>query len=81
MNGRGFEGQQKTFFIGNVETIKEIWTEVGKRSGTKWNVDARLLDLRSIGLHEDDGSMYKKKTGYNLQWTATLIEPSTRPLL
>lgn len=77
LNGQGFEGQQETFFIGNSETLKEIWAEVARRTGTRWNVDARLLDLRTIGLHKDDGSLYKKKTGYNLQWTATLIEPST----
>lgn len=75
LNGRGFEGQQDTSFIGNDKTIKEIWAEVARRTRTKWNIDALLLDLRTIGLHKDDGSMYKKKTGYNLQWTAMLIEP------
>ena len=74
---RGFQGQQKSFFLGNAETVREIWDEVATRTGTKWKLDARLLDLRTIGLHEDDGSEYKKKVGYNLQWTATLMETST----
>ena len=77
LQGQTFEGQQSSAFLGNAETMREIWNEVAARTGTKWDVQARLLDLRTIGLHKDDGSMYKRKTGYNLQWTATLVEPST----
>lgn len=73
-----FDGQQKTFFLGNADTLKEMWNEVAARTGTKWNVESRLLDLRTIGLHNDDGSPYKRKTGYNLQWTVTLLETSPR---
>ena len=65
-----------TFFMGNANTIKEDWEELAKRTGTKWTVESTLLDLRTSGRHEDDGSEYKKRTGYNLQWTATLIEPA-----
>ena len=68
-------GLGKSFFTGNADSIKEMWTELAAQTGTKWNVEARLFDLRTIGLHEDDGSEYKRKTGYNLQWTATLLEP------
>ena len=39
-----------------------------------WEVEAWLVDLRTLGLHRDDGSEYAKYTGYNLQWTATLLE-------
>jgi hypothetical protein len=73
----GFQGQQKSFFIGNAETLREIWDEAAAQTGTKWELDARLLDLRTIGLHQDDGSEYKRKVGYTLQWTATLIELPT----
>jgi hypothetical protein len=59
--GRGFEGQQETFFIGNDKTIKEIWAEVARRTGTKWNIDARLVDLRTIGLHKDDGTLKRRR--------------------
>lgn len=76
LQGRTFNGQG-TFFMGNAETLKEIWAEVAARTGTKWDLDARLLDLRTVGLHTEDGSQYKRKTGYNLQWTATLIVSST----
>ena len=70
-----FAGQQKSFFLGNADTIKEIWNEVAARTGTEWNVESRLLDMRTLGMHKDDGSPYKKRTGYNLQWTATLLGP------
>lgn len=62
-----------TLWMGNAETLKEDWAEVATLTGTQWNVEARLLDLRTIGMHQDDGTPYKKKTGYNLQWTATMI--------
>ncbi|KAF7192322.1 Methyltransferase adrK [Pseudocercospora fuligena] len=64
--------QSDRIFLGDAEQIKEIWTEVGEKTNTKWKVESRLLDLRTIGLHDDDGSPYKKFTGYNLQWTATM---------
>ena len=75
--GNAFVRQQATAFMGNAETIREIWAEVAKRTGTKWDLQAQLLDLRTLGLHKDDGSVWAKKVGYNLQWTATLIEPLT----
>lgn len=71
-----FVGQQDTFFMGDEEAIREMWEEVAGTTGTKWDLQARLLDMRTIGLHVDDGSDYKKRVGYNLQWTATLLEPA-----
>lgn len=58
--------------MANAEALKEMWNEVAELTGTRWAVDSRLFDLRTIGLHKDDGSEYKRRTGYNLQWTAAL---------
>ena len=77
MTNGSFEGQQDTIYMGNADSIKDMWDEVAERTSTKWNLESRLLDLRTIGMHRDDGSYYKKKTGYVLQWTATLLEPPT----
>lgn len=44
-----------TFLLGNEETSHEIWEEVERRTGTKWQFLCRLLDLRTIGKHKDDG--------------------------
>ncbi|KXT18074.1 hypothetical protein AC579_4533 [Pseudocercospora musae] len=73
--------QSDRIFLGDAEQMKEIWAEVGEETGTKWEVDSRLLDLRTIGLHDDDGSPYKKFTGYNLQWTATMCWLFRREML
>jgi hypothetical protein len=62
-----------TKFFGNADTVKEDWQEVAKLTGMSWDVKARLLDLRDLGLHKDDGSTYKRITGYNLQWTAAIV--------
>ena len=59
-------GMQKSFFLGNADTIKEIWNEGAKQTGSKWNVESKLLDLRTKGLHQGDGSEYSKVIGYNL---------------
>jgi len=69
-----FGTTQKGIWMANADEIKAMWGEVAERTKTKWDVEARLLDLRTIGLHKDDGTFYKTKTGYNLQWTATLLE-------
>ncbi|KXS99522.1 hypothetical protein AC578_4262 [Pseudocercospora eumusae] len=52
--------QSDSIFLGDTDQIKEIWAEVGENTGTKWEVESTLLDLRIIGLHDDDGSLYKK---------------------
>ncbi|KAK5169390.1 uncharacterized protein LTR77_005365 [Saxophila tyrrhenica] len=65
---------QNSIFGANAEEMQRMWAEVGERTGTKWEVEARLLDLRTVGLHVEDGSWYKRVTGYNLQWTARLVE-------
>ena len=63
----------RTAFLGNANTAKELWSQVEERTGTRWHFESRLLDLRTIGMHKEDGSEYKRKTGYNLQWTATML--------
>lgn len=68
-----FPGQGRNFWMANKEGFEQMWKEVAEQTGTRWNVEANLLDLRTVGLHEDDGSEYKKWTGYNLQFTCTLI--------
>ncbi|EMC98103.1 hypothetical protein BAUCODRAFT_32104 [Baudoinia panamericana UAMH 10762] len=60
----------RTIWMANAKAVEEMWNEVARKTNTTWDVQARLLDLRTIGMHEDDGSEYKRKTGYNLQWTA-----------
>ncbi|QIW94566.1 hypothetical protein AMS68_000084 [Peltaster fructicola] len=62
--------KSNTFFLGNESTSREIWAEVERRTSTKWDFSCRLLDLRTIGFHKDDGSEYKRITGHNLQWIA-----------
>ena len=66
-------GMQKSFFLSNADTIKEIWNEGAKQTGSKWNVESRLLDLRMMGLHQGDGSEYSKVIGYNLHWYGRLL--------
>lgn len=63
-----------SLWMGNAHTLKEDWAEVARLTGTEWDVQTRLLDLRTIGMHEDDGTLYRKLTGYNLQWTATMVK-------
>ncbi|GAB7349505.1 hypothetical protein MBLNU459_g0213t1 [Dothideomycetes sp. NU459] len=70
---KGDEQQQKTIWLADPAAFRAMWDEVAARTGTKWHVDVGLLDLRTIGLHKDDGSLYKKRTGYTLQFTCTLL--------
>lgn len=68
-----FDSTTDRFFLADAADIEEMWTEVARRTATEgqWDLQARLLDLRTLGLHEDDGTDYKRTTGYNVQWTAT----------
>lgn len=66
-------GGNSTFWAGNAETTKEDWAKVAELTGMKWDLEVRLFDLRTNGMHKDDGSEYKKRTGYNLQWTAKMV--------
>lgn len=52
----------------------ELWRELEEETSTKWEVNCRLFDLRTIGMHKDDGSEYKRLTGYCLQATMTLTD-------
>ncbi|CAK3916140.1 Hypothetical predicted protein [Lecanosticta acicola] len=67
-----FVGMSGEIFLGDTGDMEEMWAEVARRTGTQWELEATFLDMRTIGLHEDDGSPYKKRTGYNLQWVATM---------
>ena len=69
-----FHSQAKGFWLGSKEGMEKLWKEISDETGTKWEVDVRLLDLRTLGMHQDDGSEYKRRTGYNLQWTCTRID-------
>jgi hypothetical protein len=71
--------QKRVCWFANADDIKLMWDEVAARTRTRWNVESRLLDLRTLGLYKDEGSEYSKKIGYNLQWTATLLEPPQEP--
>ncbi|KAF2231473.1 hypothetical protein EV356DRAFT_506853 [Viridothelium virens] len=64
----------KGFWLGSKEGMEKLWKEVSDETGTKWEVDVRLLDLRTLGMHQDDGSEDKRRTGYNLQWTCTRVD-------
>ncbi|KAI9713981.1 MAG: hypothetical protein M1820_000711 [Bogoriella megaspora] len=70
----GFHAQTRGFWLGNKEGIEKLWKEVSELTGTRWEVEARLFDLRTVGMHKEDGSEYKKRTGYNLQWTCTRVD-------
>ncbi|KAK4493743.1 hypothetical protein PRZ48_014928 [Zasmidium cellare] len=59
-------------FLNDVDHLKEIWEEVGKRTGLDFDVEVTLLDLRTIGWHKDSGSDYHKTIGYNLQYLITM---------
>lgn len=52
----------------------DLWREVEQDTGSKWETKCRLFDLRTIGMHKDDGSDYKRLTGYCLQATMRLID-------
>lgn len=67
-DGKRFANQTDRFLLADAPEVREMWREVAERTGTDWEIEARLLDMSTIGLHEDDGSPYKKLTGYNLQW-------------
>lgn len=50
LSGAGAIGSKsKSIFLCDVEHINEIWGEVGKRTGMDFDVEATLLDLRTIG--------------------------------
>lgn len=64
-------GFQDTIRLHDEESIRELWREAEVRTGTQWDVEAKLVDMRDLGLHEDDGTEYKRRTGYNITYTAT----------
>lgn len=50
LKGKEFEGRPgKMIYKHDADTFKEMWEEVGRRTGTKWEVRARLDDGLGIG--------------------------------
>lgn len=41
-------------FIHDAQTWQDIWRLVGEETGTKWNVDAILVDLEEWGMEKED---------------------------
>ncbi|TVY44458.1 Methyltransferase ausD [Lachnellula cervina] len=41
-------------FIHDIQTFQEIWEKVGDETGTKWKIDARLVDLQEWGCEKED---------------------------
>lgn len=41
-------------FIHNVESWYELWRQVGEETGTKWHINAKLVDLKEWGTEKKD---------------------------
>ncbi|KAI9683514.1 MAG: hypothetical protein M1822_006054 [Bathelium mastoideum] len=71
----GLYSQAKGYWLGSKEGLEKLWKEISEETGTKWEVDVRLIDLRTVGMYQDDGTEdSKRRTGYNLQWTCTRVD-------
>jgi hypothetical protein len=60
-------------WMANEEAYRVLWDEISEMIDVKWDFQMRLLDLKTIGLQEDDGSERSKRLGNNLQWTAMML--------
>lgn len=73
VSGSGVGGSEsKRVFLCDVQHVRSIWEEVGKRTGMELEIEAKLVDLRTLGMHEEDGTGFKRVTGYNLQYLVTV---------
>ncbi|KAF2151566.1 hypothetical protein K461DRAFT_294469 [Myriangium duriaei CBS 260.36] len=67
-------GFQSTIKLHDEDSIRALWKEVEARTGTRWDVEAKLIDMRTIGMHKDNGTEYTRRTGYNITYIAILQE-------
>lgn len=64
-------GFQSTFRLQDEESMRGLWKVVEERTGTKWELEVKLIDLRGIGMHKDDGTEFNRQIGYNIVYLAT----------